>query len=478
MVRHLQAEQHRLSGEVAQLEQTNSVLTLQNDQLRERTIQLDHDREALEGNDRQRSAVAESAKETLQMDLDESKREVDLKTVECEHLRFEIRTANQRLDTTREIQAKLEMESQQMADELDVARDRASKLIKAEAAIDKYQKRLEDLAAVKKENKELLDKLDEYLDKIHELESSNKGMATLTKMVEQYKDKAVEMEREKFEAVSAMQMQQHEVQRQATELEQALDARRFLEEELFGVRSELERRILQDEEEVEKKQKLQGVAQGEGAIGGSEHQFSLETESMASLKEKVKRLERELRVSVQAARGDGSSGSGSNIGTGNNSSSSSSSSNGNTGDGGGFEQELAFVRAELADVLAAKKDREDMLLQTKKKLAETQLELQRSARAITTMGQQQQQSQSGNLATVAAVGGGGGGVATVTAAAHKEIEQKLAQTANTVRLLEDKLKEKEGTINKLEQEKGKLEVFSKSTLTAFKVFSLSPIALL
>ena len=51
----------------------------------------------------------------------------------------------------------------------------------------------------------------------------------------------------------------------------------------------------------------------------------------------------------------------------------------------------------------------------------------------------------------------------------KEIAQKLAETSNTVRLLEEKLKEKETTINRLEQEKGKLESYAKRTITTFKV---------
>jgi hypothetical protein len=51
----------------------------------------------------------------------------------------------------------------------------------------------------------------------------------------------------------------------------------------------------------------------------------------------------------------------------------------------------------------------------------------------------------------------------------KEIAQKLAETSNTVRLLEERLKEKETTINRLEQEKGKIESYAKRTITTFKV---------
>jgi hypothetical protein len=49
------------------------------------------------------------------------------------------------------MQAKLEMEAHQMADELDVAKDKASRLAKAEAAVDKYQKKLEEMVTIKKQ---------------------------------------------------------------------------------------------------------------------------------------------------------------------------------------------------------------------------------------------------------------------------------------------------------------------------------------
>lgn len=50
----------------------------------------------------------------------------------------------------------------------------------------------------------------------------------------------------------------------------------------------------------------------------------------------------------------------------------------------------------------------------------------------------------------------------------KELEQKISQYNNTIQLLENKLKEKEGNINKLEQEKSKLHSFFEQTFTNFK----------
>ena len=64
--------------------------------------------------------------------MEDSKREQDLKIVECETLRHDLKSAIQRLDASREIQAKLEMETHQQADELDIAKDKVAKLTSVE----------------------------------------------------------------------------------------------------------------------------------------------------------------------------------------------------------------------------------------------------------------------------------------------------------------------------------------------------------
>jgi predicted LPLAT superfamily acyltransferase len=59
--------------------------------------------------------------------------------------------SQQRYEASRELQSKLEAETQHMADELDVNREKAQKLAKAEATIDKYQKKLEEMVTLKKQ---------------------------------------------------------------------------------------------------------------------------------------------------------------------------------------------------------------------------------------------------------------------------------------------------------------------------------------
>jgi hypothetical protein len=68
----------------------------------------------------------EALTEKLTAELEQAKREGDLRTVECEGLRHDMRALQQRLDASREIQARLEMENHQQADELDIAKDKVS----------------------------------------------------------------------------------------------------------------------------------------------------------------------------------------------------------------------------------------------------------------------------------------------------------------------------------------------------------------
>ena len=82
--------------------------------------------------------------------------------------------------------------------------------------------------------------MDSYLDKIQELESNNKNITTLNRLVEQYRDKTVELEREKFEAISTIELNSHELIRLRSELDSNHDAKRFLEDEIETLRAEIQ----------------------------------------------------------------------------------------------------------------------------------------------------------------------------------------------------------------------------------------------
>jgi len=241
LARHLQEERAKLLREVESLERGRVSMQLELETSRAQVHslqQLLHSETADNAASESRSSGASSlaAQATLQAELEELRRELDLQTVENANLKTSLKTAQQRSEAAREVQAKLEMELHQMTDELDVSRDKAQKLAKAEATIDKYQKKLEEMVILKKQNKEYSDKLESYFDKIQELESGAKSIGTLNKLVEQYRDKAVELEREKFEAQSALELSAHEVRRLQGDMDAAHEAKRFLEDEVESLR--------------------------------------------------------------------------------------------------------------------------------------------------------------------------------------------------------------------------------------------------
>jgi HOOK protein coiled-coil region len=325
-----------------------------------------------------------------QISLDDAKRELDLREVETESLRADLRASKQRTEAMREIQSRLEMESAQMVDELDVGRDKGLRLIKAETQIVKYQQRLEEMNGLKKLNKELSEKNDQYMDQIHELESSNRGIDTLRKQVDEYKVKNLKLETEKFEAISASQVKDHEMDRLAAELASLSQAKRLLEDELQSAREESAAAA-----EEAKEAKNQPISGSRGLEGGL-----YEVETVTSLREKLKRVEREL-VHFKDNTADHSQSTGSTA-------------------------QLATLQSELEDANKAKREREEALLVAKKQLSDTQSELHKVNRAHEVL---QQQSSSGESKEQGRV--------------VKEQEKKLLQTENTVRLLEESLKEKE-----------------------------------
>lgn len=241
LTRHLQEERTKLLREVESLERSRASiqLELETSHAQVQSLQqlLRAENADNSGSDSRVSITSSSAANaTLQAELEELRRELDLQTVENANLKATLKTANQRSEASREVQAKLEMELHQMTDELDVNRDKAQKLAKAEATIDKYQKKLEEMVSLKKQNKEFSDKLESYFDKIQELESGAKSIGTLNKLVEQYRDKAVELEREKFEVQAALELSVHEVRRLQGDIDTAHEAKRFLEDEVESLR--------------------------------------------------------------------------------------------------------------------------------------------------------------------------------------------------------------------------------------------------
>ena len=271
--------------------------------------------------------------------------------------------------------------------------------------------------------------MDSYLDKIQELESNNKNMTTLNRLVDQYRDKAVELEREKFEAISTVELNTHELQRLKSELESNHDAKRFLEDEVETLRAEVQ--SLTEAATVGSP----GVS-GSGGSGFGGDAF--EVESISSLREKVHRLERELKVYKSSEEVSSESVLVSVSGA-------AAAAAGDRGSDKGF----ALLQAELEDLKLMKKEREDALIASKKQVSELNAEVHKLQRIVSDLEQSNATNQAASLAM-------------------KEMENKSSISASTMKHLEDILKEKESVINRLEQEKGKLESYARRTLSSFK----------
>lgn len=408
LARHLQEERDGLLNTVSELEGKCSLLERDVDMLKEK-LALKED----EQQERNRNTMSISVANSLQMELDDAKREHDLVTVENEKLKADFRKLQMSVNSLKEAAAKAEQEKFQMVDELDVAKAKASQLSKLEATLEKYKGRLEELNDLKKQNKELTEKLDEYIDTIHHLESSNKAISTNKELAEQYKNKLIESERKEFEAVSRAELLSHEVERLNSELEGALEARRFLDDEMSSMKSKL------DQYEISGRFSMgPGAASGGSQAAAADGGGAFEVESVPVLREKIKTLTRQLEEAQAAVASGGnlSSNSGSHMG----------------GGGAGPSPSEELLRAELEDALRIKNEREESLLSSKRTLQETQQELQKMTKALL------------------------------------EADQKNGLHAGTIKMLEDKLKEKESAFNTLEQQKTKLEIYAKSSLKAFR----------
>jgi len=177
-------------------------------------------------------------------------------------------------------------------------------------------------------------------------------------------------------------------------------------------------------------------------VGGlSMEDYTVETVPM--LKERVKKLERELRQMGSASASGDISGAPGLVLDSSTSNTSNTTSDTTSNDLLEEQQTVLLLRAELEDVRRLKKVREDSLLEAKKKLSEVQYELGRQKDAE----------------KVAAEG---------AAEELRGVAQRAAEVSNTVRLLEDRLKEREGAVALLTADKSKLENYTRRSLTEFK----------
>lgn len=398
-MRKLEAEKQSLSHLVDDLSKNNSALKKELEDLKEEEFR----RAVNKDSDISRAQVVASIQAEMQKEIEELKEKLSTRQGEIEKLKNENISLSQRLESNEEIRARLEVEVLQQAEEIDIAKEKAAKLVKAEATIEKYQKKIESMSALKNQNKELEESLDKYVDQISELE---KSIAISTKLVDQYKDKNIELERSKFEATSALEMKVNELGKLRSDLEAANDAKHFLEEELSSARNELEAiKVKLDDDS------------GFGMY-----------ETPAALKDKVRKLEAEVR----ALRHDTS------------------------GKSGSIEDasKIAMLNDELEREQRKNQDKDAALTTLRKQFHELQSEVIQLRSSVKHHEEEE------------AVHGGGHNAKDV--AELNEFKEKYELKCNTVVHLENMLKESEAKFNKLEHDKEKLENFAKRSLMSFK----------
>lgn len=425
MIEHLQNERQSLLDEIQSLSK-------QNDSFKQQIYQLSHEKETqltLESTNHSRSEATESMLLSLQKEVDEYKRDLDIKLVENENLKADINNVLHKLEITNELKAKLEMENHEQADELELARDRMTKLIKAEQTIEKYTKKLEEMMDIKKQNKEFSDKLDQYLDRINDLESTNKSLVTTARSIENYKNRAIELEREKMELISTNQIQEQQYQILQQEYKQKHDLYKQKDEELFTLQTQFD--LLHERSQQSSSFSSYSNNNNTNITSNNNNQNESvfdNIDSVPMLKEKIKQLERALSSAQN-----------------NKNNNDVSQNNPDSDNTSATKDQINSLQMELDLSREMRKQSEEAYYSTKKQVAELQHELTKLQE------QQQDQFHSNELTQT-----------------MKENQQKLAASTNTVKLLEERLKEKETIINKLEQEKSKLESYTRRSLTGFK----------
>lgn len=172
------------------------------------------------------------------------------------------------------------------------------------------------------------------------------------------------------------------------------------------------------------------VANQSGTSGANSDVFEVET--VTTLREKVHKLEREiglLRLSPLSQT--------------------DTSQLSSTTDSGASSTDVTLLQAEIHDLTASKKEREEALIGAKKHSAELQAELNKVHRALADTEASLQAAQA-------------------TAATLKDAQQKSTIFSGTAKMLEEKLKLAEANADRLEQDRSKLEAYARRTLSCFK----------
>ena len=140
-------ERERLLSTIHALELTNAKLEGENRLLQEAVV----GHSAQSPSRTAESIVAVANSESIQQELFDVRRELDDRVLELESLHADYAKLQVQLNAQKEQLVKVEVESQMMADQIEIARETHSKLLRAEANIEKYQKKLEEVTSIRLE---------------------------------------------------------------------------------------------------------------------------------------------------------------------------------------------------------------------------------------------------------------------------------------------------------------------------------------
>ncbi len=404
MSRHLIEERERISSENEALQLENSQLKALSEELSGKVGELEDIKDDFEGQGQNSLHAVKMHATQVEVELQELKREMDLVTVENDRLMEACRGNEKKIEQLKEATMSSDISMQLMRDELDVAREKSARLIKAEGNVVTYKRKLEGLSDLKQENKEQLELLQQYSTRISELESKEQEGISLKKLVEQLKSNSVEMELAKFEALSAVELKNHDISRIEAELEESQQSYKRLDSEFNLVRGELESM----------------ATAAADADSKSEEQRSAE---LSTLRSRVQELQYAANAHAAGKASDSTSAD--------------------------LEQQLIFVRAQLETTQQEKASREELLLTAKKQLAAALADRARAQRSLTDA--------QGAISAV-----------EQKLKASKEAQHRLEQLQASTKMLEEKLKDKETTVLRLESQRRELELFSRNKLESFK----------
>ena len=259
---------------------------------------------------------------------------------------------------------------------------------------------------LKRQNKELNDRLDKALDEINHLETTNKTLQGVNKLVEQHRNRAVQLDSEAMQMKSALLSKDSQLASLQKELDQTIQARDRLEQELKALRIQL---ISHDE--------ILSPSESAPATGGRGQE-----DTVANLKEKLRRLQRKEREMVTP----------SHVWTQYSISHYVSlllftkgvNSDTPKEDTDNESEVLQLLRRDLQVEQSLRSQREEQLLQAQKQLHEQQQEYKDADRRLNSH--------------------------------MKDLSNKISEGSQSIGMLEQRLREKEALADKLEQEKGRI----------------------